>query len=84
MQLLTEVALRCLRGGCFQDDSKEPQKSSSLDPVPTYFLMKVLPPLLPIITTIINHSLESGIFPDSMKAAQVMLLLKTGRLTANN
>ena len=51
--------------------------SCSLDPIPTRLLVDhFLPELLPVITDIVNSSLTSGIFPDSMKTALVRPLLK--------
>ena len=57
-------------------------KSSSkatcaLDPIPTKLLADhFLPELVPIITGIVNASMESGIFPTSLKTALVKPLLK--------
>ena len=51
--------------------------SCSLDPLPTRLLVdNFLPELLPVITDIVNSSLSSGIFPESMKMALVRPLLK--------
>ena len=51
--------------------------SCSLDPVPTRLLTEhFLPELLPVITDIVNMSLSSGKFPDSLKLALVKPLLK--------
>ena len=43
--------------------------SCCLDPIPTNLLKSCGEPLVPVITNIINSSLESGIFPDSWKEA---------------
>ena len=48
--------------------------SCCLDPIPTH-LLKSCEPLIPVITSIINSSLESGIFPDSWKEAVVIIPL---------
>lgn len=48
--------------------------SCCLDPIPTH-LLKSCEPLIPVITNIINSSLESGIFPDSWKEAVVIIPL---------
>ena len=53
-----------------------PTKSCSLDPIPTSLLKQCLPSLLPVITTIINNSLASGIVPAVFKVARVTPLLK--------
>jgi hypothetical protein len=51
--------------------------SCKLDPLPNRLLSDhFLPELLPIITDIVNSSLESGDFPDSLKIAMVKPLLK--------
>ena len=47
-----------------------------LDPIPTHLLKSFSESLIPVITNIINSSLESGIFPDCWKEAVVMPLLK--------
>ena len=55
-------------------------KSCHLDPLPTQLLKMVLPKLLPLITAIMNKSLENGIFPSSYKLALVCPLLKNQKL----
>jgi len=47
-----------------------------LDPVPTSLLKQCLSVLLPTLTTIINISLSTGVFPDQLKACSVSPLLK--------
>ena len=54
--------------------------SCLLDPIPTSILKHLLPVLLPVITTIINKSLETGIFPTSFAHALVVPLLKKSSL----
>ena len=53
-------------------------KSTScfLDPIPTPLLKSCIEPLIPVITKIINISLDSGIFPANWKVAVVIPLLK--------
>ena len=53
-------------------------KSCSLDPVPTSLIKnpELLAVLTPYITTFINHSLTTGIVPESLKVAQVTPRLK--------
>ena len=60
-----------------------PTKSCSLDPVPTDLLKKTIHLLGPNITQMINMSLNTGIFPDSLKSAIVRPLLKKQSLDPN-
>ena len=55
---------------------RAPTKSCLLDPVPTNILKDCLDELLPILSTTINLSLESGFFPDTGKESIVTPLLK--------
>ena len=50
--------------------------SCCLDPIPTHLLKSCSGPLTPVITKIINNSLELGIFPGCWKEAIVIPLLK--------
>ena len=52
------------------------KKTSSLDPIPTKLVFDCLDILLPVITKIINYSLEHGVFPSVWKNALVFPLLK--------
>ena len=52
------------------------KKSCGLDPIPTKLLLDCLYVLLPIITKMINYSLENGDFPAAWKNALVLPLLK--------
>ena len=51
-------------------------KSGELDFLPTSLLMKALPYVINTITSIMNVSLEQGLFPDSWKIAIIRPLLK--------
>ena len=51
-------------------------KSCTLDPMPTSLVIDCIYVLLPIITKMINLSLESGLFTDDWKCALVPPLLK--------
>ena len=51
-------------------------KSSAQDPVPTSLIKECSNEFIPIITRIINLSLEQGVVPSNMKKAQVTPLLK--------
>jgi len=55
---------------------QSPSKSCQLDPLPTWLLKGCLVELLPIITSIVNSSMQSGVVPDRLKAALVRPLLK--------
>ena len=55
---------------------RKPTKSCLLDPIPTNIMKDCLDELLPILTTMINLSLESGFFPVIWKDSVVTPLLK--------
>ena len=59
---------------------KGSKNSCSLDPMPTQFVVNCLDVLLPVITRIINLSLETGIFPTDWKEALVLPILKKDNL----
>ena len=48
-----------------------PKKSCALDPMPTSLLVACIDTLLPVITKILNLSLQHGIFADQWKCALV-------------
>ncbi|XP_072015038.1 uncharacterized protein [Amphiura filiformis] len=50
--------------------------SCALDPVPTWMLKSNLQPVVPIITNIINKSISTGVFPDTLKHAVLNPLIK--------
>ena len=52
------------------------KKTCSLDPIPTKLVFECLDILFPLITKIINYSLEHGVFPSMWKNALVFPLLK--------
>ena len=52
------------------------KKTCSLDPIPSKLVFECLDILLPVITKIINYSLEHGVFPSAWKSALVFPLLK--------
>ena len=58
------------------------KKTCTLDPVPTSLVTSCLTELLPIVTRIINCSLETGRFPNDWKEALVSPLLKVPGLTS--
>ena len=53
-----------------------PKKSCSLDPMPTWLLVKCEPFVLPTITRIINSSITLSHVPSAMKSAIINPLLK--------
>jgi hypothetical protein len=55
---------------------KSATKSCSLDPIPTWLLKECLGCLLPVITRIVNLSLEAGEVPSNLKEAIVLPLIK--------
>ena len=59
-------------------------KSCELDPIPTSLLLECLDAVLPTMTSIINDSLKSGVFPFSYKSAIVTPLLKKPSLDPND
>ena len=62
---------------------KSSSKSCPLDPLPTSLLKKCLDPLLPQLTNIINSSLLSGVFPQSLETAHVTPLIKKANADRN-
>jgi exonuclease III len=63
--------------------TKMATKHSSLDPLPTWLVKECLDELLPILTKIVNTSLELGIMPDHYKHAIIKPLLKKAGLELN-
>ena len=56
--------------------TKSGEKSCALDPMPTSLVIECLNVLCPIITRLINLSLDSGLFPDNWKHAEVRPCVK--------
>ena len=63
--------------------SKSPNKSSKLDPIPTWFLKNNISQLLPVLTQIVNSSLSTGVFPIGAHSAIIKPLLKKPSLDKN-
>ncbi|CAB3988397.1 Hypothetical predicted protein [Paramuricea clavata] len=59
--------------------SNSSKKSCSLDPMPTHLVVHCLDVLLPVITRMINLSLQSGCFPENWKLAKVHPGLKKSK-----
>ncbi len=57
-----------------------PIKACPLDPVPASLFKACLPALLPTLTSIVNLSLQSGVIPASLKAAQLSPIIKKANL----
>ena len=53
-----------------------PDKSCDLDPIPMHLLKQLVPLLLPVLTHIVNRSLQSGVFPSCLKQAIVKPTIK--------
>ena len=53
-----------------------PVKHRQLDPIPTWLLLKCIDEFLPIITKIVNISLNPGEMPQELKRVLVETLLK--------
>ena len=60
--------IKCIR--------KSPSKSWRLDPISTEILTDIVVEIAPLITALINCSLENGLFPDKLKEAFLKPLLK--------
>ena len=55
---------------------KSSKKSCSLDPMPTPLVVECLDVLLPVVSRMINLSLQTGSFPDTWKHADIRPRLK--------
>ena len=55
---------------------QSPNKQCSSDPIPTWLLKECLDSLLPVLTLLVNKSLQIGYFPEEWKNALVKPLLK--------
>ena len=55
---------------------QSPNKQCSSDPIPTWLLKECLDSLLPVLTLLVNKSLQIGFFPEEWKNAVVKPLLK--------
>ena len=55
---------------------RSPDKSCELDPLPTWLLKHCLDELLPLVTNIINTSMEASYVPRDFKCARIRPLLK--------
>jgi len=55
-------------------------KSCDLDPIPAVMLKKCWPVIVPVITEVVNRSLDCAIMPEMLKIAQIRPLLKKSNL----
>ncbi len=55
---------------------KSKSTSCALDPIPTHLLKECVDVILPLLTKMVNLSLQTGIFPDEWKLALVIPLIK--------
>ena len=56
--------------------AKLPDKTSPLDPFPTWLLKRCVDTLLPVITSVTNNSFRYGSFPRTLRQAVVTPLIK--------
>ena len=63
---------------------KMPTKTCALDSVPTWVIKTCQKELLPALLNIVNSSISRGVFPDSLKQAYVMPLIKKPSLDRND
>ena len=59
---------------------RSPSKSCEDDPIPTTLLKNILPSVLPLLTALVNGSMQTGVFPEDLKQALVKPLLKKANL----
>ena len=59
---------------------RSPSKSCEDDPIPTTLLKNILQSVLPVLTALVNGSMQTGVFPDDLKQALVKPLLKKANL----
>ena len=64
--------------------SSSPSKSCTLDPIPTWMLKQNINIFVPVITKIVNMSLEYATFPSHFKNVLVSPLIKKPPLDADN
>ena len=57
-----------------------PSKSCELDPIPTTTLKEAIPSIAHLFATIVNESMQTGVFPQDLKEALVKPVLKKAKL----
>jgi hypothetical protein len=63
--------------------SKLSNKTCDLDPLPTWVLKQNISVVSPVVTRIVNASMNDGIFPNAFKAAIITPILKKQNLDVN-
>ena len=63
---------------------RSPSKSCEDNPLPTTLLKNILPSILPVLTALVNGSMQTGLFPEDLKQALVKPLLKRVNLDLVN
>ena len=63
---------------------KVKSKLSALDPIPASVLTRCLPVLLPVITDLVNCSLDTAFMPVALKTALVLPLLKKSNFNSDD
>lgn len=64
--------------------TSSPNKSCLLDPLPVWLLKENINIFLPCISSIVNSSLNTGVFPSSLKEAVIVPLIKKPNLDRND
>ena len=59
---------------------RSPSKGCEDNPIPTTLLKNILPSVLPVLTVLVNGSMQTGVFPEDLKQALVKPLLKKDNL----
>ena len=59
---------------------RSPSKSCEDDPILTTLLKNILPSVLPMLTALVNGSMQTGVFPEDLKQALIKPLLKKANL----
>ena len=59
---------------------RSPSKSCEDDPIPTTLLKNILLSVLPVLTALVNGSMQTGVFPEDLKQVLVKPLLKRAKL----
>ena len=68
LRVTQEAVLKCVK--------KMSPKTCALDPIPTSLLFECSDQVVPLLITIVNQSLATGIFPSCIKSAIVKPLLE--------
>ena len=69
-----------LVGGIIKLIKQSPSKSCEPDPITTNTLKEVIPSITPLFTSIVNESMQTGVFLQDLKEALVKPVLKKANL----